>query len=40
MAYNLLTLSSDGARAAGGVISPWSQRRRAAAAYINQVKRT
>jgi endonuclease/exonuclease/phosphatase family metal-dependent hydrolase len=37
MTYNILTLTSDGTRAAGGVISPWSQRRTAAASYINQV---
>ena len=38
MTYNILTLSADGTKAPGGVISPWSQRRVAAAAYINQVK--
>ena len=38
MTYNILTLTSDGTRAPGGVISPWSQRRTAAAGYINQVR--
>ena len=38
MTYNILTLTSDGTKAAGGVISPWSQRRTAVASYIDQVK--
>ena len=38
MSYNILTLASDGTRAPGGVISPWSQRRLAVASYINQVR--
>jgi len=35
MTYNILTLAGDGTKAAGGTISPWSQRRLAAARYIN-----
>jgi endonuclease/exonuclease/phosphatase family metal-dependent hydrolase len=38
MTYNILTLASDGTKAPGGRVSPWSQRRTAAASYINQVK--
>lgn len=38
MSYNILTLTGDGTKAAGGIISPWSQRRLAAARYINLVR--
>jgi endonuclease/exonuclease/phosphatase family metal-dependent hydrolase len=37
MTYNILQLSCDGNREAGGVISPWSQRRPVAAKLIKSV---
>lgn len=38
MSYNILTLSSDGGKAPGGTISPWSQRKPVMVRYINSVK--